>query len=74
MSFNSRDLMIDVLPTQPGLILCGQATAGGKDEEEGALECGQATADKPKNVTLAEAGLALLKHQLHEALSAEARA
>ena len=78
MSFNSRDLMIDVLPAskaaRPGLVLCGQATAGGKDDEEGALECGQATADKPKNVIPAEAGLALLRHQLHEALSAEARA
>jgi len=78
MSFNSRDLMIDVLPAgnrlvQPGLVLCGQATAGGGDEEDN-LECGQATADKPKNVIPVEAGLALLRHQLHEALAAEARA
>ena len=37
MSFESRDLLIDVLPTgkfnalaRPGLALCGQATAGGR--------------------------------------------
>jgi hypothetical protein len=71
MSFNSRDLMIDVLPTvQPGLVLCGQATAGGGDEKGGG-KCGQATAPEP---TALHSGLALLRHQLHETLTAETRA
>lgn len=73
MRFKSRDLMMDVLPTakrfNPGLILCGQATAGGRegdgdDEEE--LECGQATATGPESITPTEAGLALLRQQLHQ--------
>lgn len=76
MRFTSRDLMIDVLPAakrfNPGLILCGQATAGGTegdggDEEEN--ECGQATATGPTSTTLTEAGLALLRQQLHQTLS-----
>jgi hypothetical protein len=70
MSFNSRDLMIDVLPAQPGLVLCGQATAGGGDEKGGG-KCGQATAPEP---TTLQPSLALLRHQLHETLTAEARA
>lgn len=79
MRFESRDLMVDILPTakrfaQPGLILCGQATAGGGGtEEDDELECGQATAGDPGGVTPAEAGLALLRRQLHETLSVEAR-
>jgi hypothetical protein len=78
MSFKSRDLMIDVLPTaqpfaQPGFALCGQITAGGDNDEDAGLECGQATAPEPKTLTGAEAGLALLRHQLHESLSAAAR-
>jgi hypothetical protein len=70
MSFNSRDLMIDVLPAQPGLVLCGQATAGGGDEKGGG-KCGQATAPALKPL---RADLALLRHQLHETLAAETRA
>ncbi|HKI02482.1 MAG TPA: hypothetical protein VKK31_10910 [Thermoanaerobaculia bacterium] len=79
MSFKSRDLMIDVLPTaqpfaQPGFVLCGQITAGGGgNDEDAGLDCGQATAPEPKTLTGAEAGLALLRHQLHESLSAAAR-
>jgi hypothetical protein len=76
MRFKSRDLMMDVLPTakryNPGLILCGQATAGGRetgggDDEEG-QECGQATATGGEpGFTPAEAGLALLRQQLQQA-------
>jgi len=78
MSFKSRDLMIDVLPAarpfaQPGFALCGQITAGGDDDDAG-LDCGQATAPEPESLTRAEAGLALLRHQLQATLSAEARA
>lgn len=76
MRFKSRDLMMDVLPTakryNPGLILCGEATAGGgglEGDEEDGLECGQATAGDPDGVTPAEAGLALLRQQLHQTLS-----
>jgi hypothetical protein len=76
MSFESRDLVIDVLPlAQPGLQMCGQATAGGldeDDEEEDDLECGQATAGGgPTSVT--EDGLTLLRQQLRQTLTAEAR-
>lgn len=76
MRFKSSDLMMDVLPAAkrftPGLVLCGQATAGGKeagdDDEE--KECGQATATGGDDgFTPAESGLALLRQQLHESLS-----
>lgn len=79
MRFTSRDLMIDVLPAakrfNPGLMLCGQATAGGggregDPDEEDDLKCGQATAPDPDCITSAEAGLALLRQQLHESQSA----
>jgi hypothetical protein len=84
MSFNARDLMIDVLPAdkfnplaQPGFALCGQATATAKgdeedDEEEDDLECGQATAatTNPPSYAPRTEGLALLRRQLREALSA----
>jgi hypothetical protein len=80
MRFESRDLMADVLPAakrfaQPGLVLCGQATAGGGGtEEDDELECGQATAGDPDGVAPTEAAaLALLRQQLHEMLSAEAQ-
>ena len=76
MSFDSKDLMIDVLPTgkpfaagQAGFALCAQITAGGDDGDD--LNCGQATADEPETATRTEAGLILLRHQLREALSAE---
>ncbi len=78
MRFTSRDLMIDVLPTakrfNPGLVLCGQATAGGREAGEGDDEeeqqCGQATATGgDDSFTPAEAGLALLRQQLQQTLS-----
>jgi hypothetical protein len=82
MSFKSTDLMIDVLPAgklaQPGLVLCGQVTAGGQDESEGEdlddLECGQVTAtnpggNDPTSFTRSEAGLDLLRRQLRHALA-----
>lgn len=78
MRFKSRDLMIDVLPTakrfNPGLVLCGQATAGGREGGDGddeLDECGQATATgpAPKEIMPTEASLALLRQQLHQTLS-----
>jgi hypothetical protein len=81
MSFKSRDLMIDLLPTgkfnalvQPGFALCGQLTAGGDeddDEEEDDLECGQLTANTGNEPAYAPRGmdLALLRRQLRETLS-----
>ena len=82
MSFESKDLMIDVLPTgkfnalvQPGFALCGQATAGGLDEdeeEEEDLDCGQATAGGDSAYAPREMDLALLRRQLRETLSLEA--
>jgi hypothetical protein len=78
MSFKSMDLMIDVLPSgeldaQPGLVLCGQATATGldEDEEDDDLECGQATAggNEPTSAARTRLDLALLRRQLGEALA-----
>jgi hypothetical protein len=77
MRFTSKDLMMDVLPAakrfNPGLVLCGQATAGGREGGDGddeLDECGQATATGPgggpDSFTPAEAGLALLRQQLHQ--------
>lgn len=74
MRFKSRDLMVDVLPTGkrfvPGLALCGQATAGGREggggDDEEADQCGQATATGQEAFTATTAGLALLRRQLHE--------
>jgi hypothetical protein len=74
MSFEARQLMVDLPPfAQPGLVLCGQATAGGRDEEEDAdVECGQATANEPTAVAgNAEDDLALLRQQLRHALASE---
>jgi hypothetical protein len=78
MRFTSRNLMIDVLPTAkrftPGLVLCGQITADGlegdgKDDEE--QDCGQVTATGgDPGFTPTEAGLALLRQQLDETLTA----
>lgn len=85
MSFKSTDLMIDVLPTgkpaQPGLVLCGQVTAGGNDEDDedmDDLECGQVTAatgggNEPTSYTRGQADLALLRRQLRRALEASGR-
>jgi hypothetical protein len=78
MSFKSMDLMIDVLRSgeldaQPGLVLCGQATATGldEDEEDDDLECGQATAggNEPTSAARTRMDLALLRRQLGEALA-----
>ena len=80
MSFKSRDLLIDVLPTgkfnalvQPGFALCGQATATtpdeSDDEEEDDLECGQATAGGDTAYAPRTMDLALLRRQLRETLS-----
>jgi hypothetical protein len=80
MSFKSRDLLIDVLPTgkfnalvQPGFALCGQATATtpdeSDDEEEDDLECGQATAGGDTAYAPRTLDLALLRRQLRETLS-----
>lgn len=82
MSFKSMDLMIDVLPSgeldaQPGLVLCGQATATGLDEDEDddddLLECGQATAggNEPTSAARTRMDLALLRRQLGEALAVQ---
>lgn len=76
MRFTSRDLMIDVLPTAkrftPGLVLCGQITADGKEgggtDDEESEECGQVTATGSEEITPAEAGLSLLRQQLHQIL------
>ena len=81
MSFKSRDLMIDLLPTgkfnalvQPGFALCGQITSAGEDEdeeEEDDLECGQITSNTGNEPAYAprEMDLALLRRQLRETLS-----
>ncbi|MFL6262434.1 MAG: hypothetical protein ACJ76Y_22270 [Thermoanaerobaculia bacterium] len=81
MSFESRDLMIDVLPTgkfralaQPGFALCGQVTSAGgdedDDEEEDDLDCGQITSNTgPTSVSRTGMELALLRRQLRETLS-----
>lgn len=80
MSFKSRDLLIDVLPTgkfnalvQPGFALCGQITSAGEDEdeEEDDLECGQITSNTGNEPAYVPRGmdLALLRRQLRETLS-----
>jgi hypothetical protein len=67
--------MMDVLPAakrfNPGLVLCGQATAGGggkEGDEEDGLECGQATtgAEPKEKIMPTEASLILLRQQLHQ--------
>lgn len=73
MRFKARDLMVDVLPEDKrfhaGLLLCGQATAGLEEEEGEEDECGQATAGDPDGFAPTEAGLALLRQQLHQTLA-----
>lgn len=75
MRFKSTDLMIGVFPEDKrfhaGLLLCGQATAGLEEEEEEEEECGQATAPPgdPDGFAPTEAGLALLRQQLHQTLA-----
>ena len=82
MSFKSRDLMIDVLPArkfnalaQPGFGMCPQGTANTGTEEDEEKDCAQGTAtNEPAYAPRAEVNLALLRQQLQEALSSEARA
>ena len=84
MSFKSRDLMIDVLPArkfnalaQPGLGMCAQGTAntGTEEDLDEGKDCAQGTAtNEPAYAPRTEVNLALLRQQLHEALSSEARA
>jgi hypothetical protein len=82
MSFKSRDLMIDVLPArkfnalaQPGLGMCAQGTANTGTEEDEEKDCAQGTAtNEPAYAPRTEVNLALLRQQLHEALSSTARA
>jgi hypothetical protein len=83
MSFNSRDLMIDVLPSHRfndpagGFAMCGQVTANtGKDESDDETEggeCPQVTA-VTTNEAIARTGdglnLALLQRQMRTAISA----
>lgn len=70
MSFQSRDLMIDLSPlARPGFEMCGQATRD-QQEGDGDNECGQATRDsEPTKVT--GMNLAALRQQLRQALSSE---
>ena len=83
MSFKSRDLMIDVLPSHRfndparGLAMCGQITATGKgeddDEAEGGGKCGQitaATTNDPTAVMGDGLNLARLQQQMRAAMSA----
>jgi hypothetical protein len=81
MSFKSRDLMIDVLPArkfnlfaQPGLGMCAQGTANTGTEEDEEKDCAQGTATNEPAYAPRTEGLALLRRQLHEALSSTARA
>ncbi|HEY2290123.1 MAG TPA: hypothetical protein VGM86_05410 [Thermoanaerobaculia bacterium] len=80
MSFESRDLMIDLLPTgkfnalvQPGFALCGQITSADEDEdeEEDDLDCGQITSSTGPTgyAPRTEMDLALLRRQLQETLA-----
>lgn len=83
MSFNSRDLMIDVLPSHRfddparAFAMCGQITATGKDESDDdpdSPECTQVTAgpttNDPTALTRDGLNLALLQQQMRAALSA----
>lgn len=72
MSFNVREIMIDVLPAArpfrpgaPGFALCGEAT---RNEEEPDRECGEATR-AGGDPTSCEGDLALLARELRQAMS-----
>ena len=75
MSFQSKDLMIDLSPVaHPGFEMCGQAT---RDSQEGGdpdseLECGQVTRDSDPTES-AGLSMAALRQQLRHTLSLEAR-
>jgi len=80
MSFQSKDLMIDVLPSHrfddpaPGFAMCGQITANTNKEGDGDDEdkdCAQITAtNEPTAVTRDGLNLALLQQQMRAAMSA----
>lgn len=76
MSFQSKDLMIDLSPVaRPGFEMCGQAT---RDSQEGGdpdneLECGQATRGDGDPTESASFHMAALRRQLRDTLSLEAR-
>ena len=73
MSFQSRDLMIDLSPiARPGFEMCGQATRD-TQEGDGDLECGQATRDSGDPTGGSSVSLAALKQQLRQTLTADAR-
>lgn len=76
MSFQSKDLMIDLSPVaRPGFEMCGQATResqeGGDPDSE--LECGQATRDGDSTESDAGFHMAALRRQLRDTLALEAR-
>jgi hypothetical protein len=73
MSFQSRDLMIDLSPVaRPGFEMCGQATRD-QQEGDGDLECGQATRDSEPPTEIAGLNMAALRQQLRQTLSSESR-
>jgi hypothetical protein len=75
MSFQARELMIDVLPAArlfrpgaPGFGLCAEATRN--EEEEDEVDCGEATrAGGEPAYRDGESDLAVLRQQLRQALS-----
>ena len=82
MSFNSRDLMIDVLPRHRfddpvrDLAMCGQITANDEEDDEAdGGKCTQVTAvttNDPTALTRDGLNLALLQQQMRAAMSAPA--
>lgn len=70
MSFQSRDLMIDLSPVvRPGIEMCGQATRDSQEGEgDGDRECGQATRDSEPTET-AGFNMAALRQQLRRTLA-----
>jgi len=87
MSFKSRDLMIDVLPSHRfndparGFAMCGQITAntnkegdGDDDEEQDCTQVTAITTNDPTALTRDGLNLALLRQQMRTAMSAGAGA
>jgi len=77
MSFQAREIMIDVLPAArpfrpgaPGFGLCGEATRTDEDEDD--VDCGEATRPPGGGQPAGrlEADLAVLRQELRQALSA----
>jgi hypothetical protein len=76
MSFESRELMIDILPAgtpfaDPGLRMCGDATRVGGDDQK---DCGDATRQPPPEKhdrsEISALELAALRGQLRQTLAA----